>query len=57
MALRVELERIQLETALQQSIASVKRAKVSARNPQFAALYDKDLATLQHAMNTITEVK
>lgn len=57
MALRIELNRAVLEAALEQRIASLKRAKNTNKNPDFQVLYDKDLRELQHATNTITEIK
>lgn len=57
MALRVDLARPQLEQALQGAIASAKRGQNNSKSPDFKVLYEKDLAALQHAYNTITEIK
>jgi hypothetical protein len=56
MALRVELTRDQLTSAIDKELASIKRALTGAK-PQFRELYEKELAALTVGRNTITEVK
>lgn len=56
MATRVELHIDDVKNALTLNIASVKRAMNSTK-PAFKEVYQKDLNALQHALNTLTEVK
>lgn len=57
MATRVELHMEQVRVALEQSLASNKRALNTSKNPAFRPIYEKDIAALQTAINTLSEVK
>jgi hypothetical protein len=58
MALRIDLDRFHLEGALQQAIASLKRAEhKTGINPLMLDIIRQDIAKLVKAMHTITEIK
>lgn len=57
MAIRIEIEKTALMNALDLAIASAKRAKNTAKKPQFQILYEQDIIELQKAQGSITEIK
>lgn len=57
MATRVDLTTEQTRAALEQYVASVKRGMNTTKNPAFKPIYEKDMATYQNAINTLTETK
>jgi len=57
MATRVDLNKETVAEALQKSIDSAKRGQNTTKNPQFKELYTRQLAELQTAMNTLSEIK
>lgn len=57
MPVRLELDKDTTRAALEAYLASIKRAMNSAKNPAFKPIYEKDMAALQTAINTITDTK
>lgn len=57
MATRVDLPNAQVKAALEQALASNKRALNTAKNPAFRPIIEKDIADLQTAINTLTDIK
>lgn len=57
MATRVELDQASVKAALEQAFASAKRARNATIKPAFVPIYEKDMAALQHAITTLTEIK
>lgn len=57
MAIKIELHRAVLTEALQQRIQLVKRGVEREINPAIKELKLKDIAELQNAMNTMTDIK
>lgn len=59
MAIRIDLDKRILQTSLEQSIASLKRARDSKHKaePEFIELYNKQIAIITTAVNTMTDVK
>lgn len=57
MAVRVEAKKELVTLALNTQLASLKRALNTARNPAFKPILEKDIADLQTAIGSITEVK
>lgn len=56
MATRVELPQITVKAALTKALDSEKRAMNGAK-PAFAELHKKEIADIQNAINTLTDVK
>lgn len=57
MATRVELPKEAVAEALTKSLDSARRGQNTSKNPQFKALYEKQMLELQTALNTLTEIK
>lgn len=57
MAIRIELHRSVVTEALNQRIALLKRGVEREVNPAIKELKFKDIAELQNAINTITDIK
>lgn len=57
MATRVELHKDQVKDALQKALDSAKRAMNNSKLPQFKELYEKQLADLNNAINTLQDTK
>lgn len=59
MALRIELKQEIIEAALDMKIASMKRAMTNGPNLNdlIREIYRKDIAEIERAKNTISEIK
>ena len=58
MKIQLEIEnRKALELALEQAIASNRRAINTSKRPEFTPVYEKEIADLLNAKNSITVVK
>lgn len=57
MALRIDMNRKQLEHIIDTAIASSRRAINTSKRPEFEELYRKDIEQLLAAKNGITEIK
>lgn len=57
MAIRIELNRAVLTEALNQRIALMKRGAERQINPAIKELTQKDIAEIQTAINTMTDIK
>lgn len=57
MAIRIELDRTTIRDALNQRIALLKRGIERESNPAIKDLKNKDISTIQTAINTMTEIK
>ena len=57
MAIRIDLNKEAVTQALQQRIDSLTRAKTKALNPLMTEIYEKEIAALTTAKNTLTEIK
>lgn len=57
MALRIEIQKQVLISAVEQAIASLKRSKAKQYNPAIAEFIEKDIGTLETAIRSITEIK
>lgn len=57
MAVRVELPKEMLVMALEKELASQKRLKNTTKQPQFIPIIDGDIAKLQTAIGSVTEIK
>ena len=57
MATRVDLDKHTVRMALEQALASHKRAMNTAKNPAFRPIIEQDIASLTNAINTLTDAK
>lgn len=57
MAIRVDINKITLNQLIENGIQSLKRANAKEFNPAMRDLREKDIAALQTAANTMTEIK
>lgn len=57
MALRLEIEKVTLVLALEAAIKAQQRIKTTTKQPQFIPIVEKEIQLLQHAINSITEIK
>lgn len=57
MAIRIELPKELLTTAIEGSIASLKRANTKEKNQIIKDAREKEIAVLTTALNTTTEIK
>lgn len=57
MALRIVVRQKILEHAIDMAVASSRRAINTARRPEFTDIYNKEIAELLAAKQSITEVK
>lgn len=57
MAVRVELDRALLLTALEKELASHKRLKNTTKQMAFVPIIEKDIAAFMHAIGNLTEIK
>lgn len=57
MAVRIDLHIDEVRDALEKRLSAIKTALAKQRNPLIREIYSKDLAAVQHAVNTLTEIK
>lgn len=57
MAVRLEISKRDIENAIDKEIASLKRAKNTARSPEFEIIYETAINRLTQARANITEIK
>lgn len=57
MAIRVEARKEVVVQALEMALASQKRLRNTTKQPAFIPIIEKDMAELQTAIGSITEVK
>lgn len=57
MAIRIDIERSYIKRALEQAIASLKRAENKDINPMMKEIIQKDITMYQNAINTMTDIK
>lgn len=56
MILKLEIDRLMLVAALEKELASQKRMRNTTKQPQFIPIIEKDIAMLQTAIGSISEI-
>jgi len=57
MAIRVELQKGEVERVLDAAIASLRRSTKTTINPMMIKIIEEDIGRYQNAKNTLTDVK